>query len=151
MVREKDNPDAKGDLLNFIDKTIACAPLKGDYYEADWHTVHQALVSFTSGNPSEDWLKANLNYRDGRISTKALRNNLQENLMPPGTFMNQSDSTTISIIRMKGQRYFNSFSPSARICKTSLKKKAIQWSRMIKPVLYLNLQGKCHKIQQLII
>ena len=30
VVRGKDNPDANGEFPNFIDKTISCAPLKGD-------------------------------------------------------------------------------------------------------------------------
>ena len=30
VVRAKDNTDANGDFHNFIDKTISCAPLKGD-------------------------------------------------------------------------------------------------------------------------
>ena len=73
-VCEKDNPDANGDLTNFIDKTIKFAPLNGDYYEDDSHTVHQALMSSTTGHPSEDCLQNNLRYRDGRRSIKALIN-----------------------------------------------------------------------------
>ena len=67
-------PDANGAFTNFIDKTIECKPLKGDYHEADRHTVHHALVSFKTGHPSEDWIKANLRYMYGRIFMKALRN-----------------------------------------------------------------------------
>ena len=48
MVREK-NPDANGESPNFIDKTIAFSQLMGDYYEDDHHTVHQEMVSFTTG------------------------------------------------------------------------------------------------------
>ena len=74
VVREKDNPEKNGELTKFIDKTIECAPLKGNYYEAGCHTVHQALVSFIMGHPSEYWITDNLRYRDGRRSIKALRN-----------------------------------------------------------------------------
>ena len=51
VVREKENPDAEWDFPKFIDKTIACASLKGNYYEADHHTVHKALLSFKTGHP----------------------------------------------------------------------------------------------------
>ena len=51
VLREKDNPDANGGFHRFIENTIECETLKGDYYEADHHTVNQALVSFTTGNP----------------------------------------------------------------------------------------------------
>ena len=74
MVRKKYTPDANRYFPNFIDEMIACAPLKGNYYEADRNTVYQALVSFTTGQPSEDWLNAALGYRDGRRSVKAIRN-----------------------------------------------------------------------------
>ena len=47
-MREKENPDANEDFPNFIDKTIVCAPLKANYYEAGCHKVHQALVSLTT-------------------------------------------------------------------------------------------------------
>ena len=43
MVWEKDNTDKNGDLPNFIDKTIACEPIKFNYYESDQHKVYQAL------------------------------------------------------------------------------------------------------------
>ena len=60
VLREKDNPDANGNLRNFTDKMIECAPLNGNYYNGDSNTVHQELMSFTAGHPSEDWLKATL-------------------------------------------------------------------------------------------
>ena len=48
MVWGKDNLDANVDSLNFIYKTISCEPLKVNYFEDNSHTVHQALVSFTT-------------------------------------------------------------------------------------------------------
>ena len=44
VVWGKYNPDKNRDLPNFIDNMLACAPLKGNYYEAYCHTVHQAMV-----------------------------------------------------------------------------------------------------------
>ena len=66
VVWEKYNPYENGDSTNFIYKTIACAPLEGNYYESDSDTVHQSLVLFTIGQKSEDWIKDNLRYRDER-------------------------------------------------------------------------------------
>ena len=51
VVQEKEIPDENGDLPNFIDKKTACAPLNGDYYEADCHTFHQELVKLKSRHP----------------------------------------------------------------------------------------------------
>ena len=73
VVQEKDNPDSNGDFPNFIENKIACVPLKGNYYEADFNTVYQALVSFKTGNSSEYWTDDTLWYRDGMISMKSLR------------------------------------------------------------------------------
>ena len=50
VMRGKDNLDTNGDLPNFIENTIACATVKGDYYEADCHKFHQALVLLTTGH-----------------------------------------------------------------------------------------------------
>ena len=58
--------------------------------------------------------------------------------MPPGTFPKQRNSATVSMIRIKGQRHLNYYSPSARIRTTSFKNKRSQWMRMVKQVLYLN-------------
>ena len=71
MVLEEDNTYENGYLTNVINKTIACAPLTGDYYEYDSHTVHQVLVLFTTGHPSEDQIKAITGYMDEEISMKS--------------------------------------------------------------------------------
>ena len=75
VIRENEAPPAAGSKVyaNFMDETIYCAPLSGTYYDADKQTVHQAIVSFTTGNPSEDWIKSVSRHRDGRRSMKALR------------------------------------------------------------------------------
>ena len=73
VIREDDAPDQTGPHPDFVDQCVACAPLTGVAYEADRSTVHQALVSFTTGQPSEDWMKPTNRYKDGRRSMKALR------------------------------------------------------------------------------
>ena len=75
VIRENDAPPTAGTVTytSFMDETIACAPLTGTFYEADSNTVHQAILSFTTGKPSEDWIKNVARHRDGRRSMKALR------------------------------------------------------------------------------
>jgi len=73
VIRDNDAPDRTGPYANFTEECIACAPLAGVGYEADRSTVHQSLVSFTTGQPSEDWIKQINRYKDGRRSMAALR------------------------------------------------------------------------------
>ena len=73
VIRENDAPNRTGSYANFTEECIECAPLSGVGYEADRSAVHQALVSFTSGQPSEDWIKSINRFKDGRRSTIALR------------------------------------------------------------------------------
>ena len=65
VIRDNDNtpPDGK-EYASFLDETIHCAPLNGSYFDADKQVVHQALISFTAGQPSEDWLKSVARYKD---------------------------------------------------------------------------------------
>ena len=44
MVWKDDNTDAKGDLLNFIEKVISRVTLRGDYYEDYHHIVQRPLT-----------------------------------------------------------------------------------------------------------
>ena len=74
VIRKNETPSRIGPFANFIEECIACAPLKGTLYDADRSTVHQALVSFTTGMPSEDWIKPVHKLKDGRKSMEALRN-----------------------------------------------------------------------------
>lgn len=74
VIREDDEPDTSGKYGDFITKTIHCAPLEGEFYEADRMTVFNFLVSFTADQPSGDWIKSTLKHNDGRRSMKALRN-----------------------------------------------------------------------------
>ena len=52
--------DPDGYLSDFINKNISRESLKGEYYETGYHTVHQAEVSFTPGQPPEDLIKFEL-------------------------------------------------------------------------------------------
>ena len=72
VIRENEDPDTDGDHPDFVSKTIACAPLKGEYYDADKLAVFNMVVSFTAGEPSGDWIKDTLKYAYGMRSMKAL-------------------------------------------------------------------------------
>ena len=73
VIRENDAPDTDGTYTDFLSKTIACAPLEGEYYQSDRLNVFNMLVSFTTGQPSGDWIKTTPRDSNGRRSMKALR------------------------------------------------------------------------------
>ena len=73
VIRENEVPDIEGMHPDFVSQTISCAPLTGEYYSADRRTVFNMIVSFTTGQPSRDWIKNTLRYSDGRRSMIALR------------------------------------------------------------------------------
>ena len=73
VIRDNDEPDTDGQHTNFVSKTVACAPLEGEYYLADRLTVFNLILSFTTGQPSGDWIKNTIKYNDGRRSMQALR------------------------------------------------------------------------------
>ena len=73
VTRENEIPIAGATYSNFMDETVACAPLTGQHYETDSYSVFQQILSFTTGQPSEDWIKSTKRYSDGRRSTMALR------------------------------------------------------------------------------
>ena len=73
VIRDNDDPDIDGEHPNFVSKTIACAPLEGEFYLADRLTVFNLILSFTTGQPSGDWIKNTIRYHDGRRSMQALR------------------------------------------------------------------------------
>ena len=58
---------------NFNEQCAARAPVNGMCYEAVSSTVHQSIILFTTGHPSEDWVKPVEKYKDGRKSMKASR------------------------------------------------------------------------------
>ena len=73
VTKENDAPAADlNSYPDFVHKTVACAPLSGEYYNADRLTVFNMIVSFTTGQPSGDWVKDTLHYHDGRCSITAL-------------------------------------------------------------------------------
>ena len=73
VTRENELPIAGAIYSNFMDETVACAPLTGQHYETDSYSVYQQILSFTTGQPSEDWIKSTKRHSDGRKSTMALR------------------------------------------------------------------------------
>jgi hypothetical protein len=73
VIRENEDPDVDGNHSDFISKTVACAPLSGEYYSADRMSVFDMLVAFTTGQPSGDWIKSSLKHSDGRRSMNELR------------------------------------------------------------------------------
>ena len=78
VIRENETPDTTTVHPNFVAKTVACAPLTGEYFLADRQAVFNYIVSFTTGQPSGDWIKSTLRYCDGRRSMEALRNNFAD-------------------------------------------------------------------------
>ena len=73
VIRLNDAPDRVTVHADFIARSIACAPLSGEYYEADRRQVFDMIVAFTTGQPSFDWIKSTMRYNDGRRSMLALR------------------------------------------------------------------------------
>jgi hypothetical protein len=73
VVRDNDDPDTTTEQPEFINKTVACAPLNGEHFDADKLTVFNFIVSFTTGQPSGDWVKDTVRFSNGRRSMKALR------------------------------------------------------------------------------
>ncbi len=73
VIRLNDAPDRVTVHADFIARSIACAPLAGEYYEADRRQVFDMIVAFTTGQPSFDWIKSTMRYSDGRRSMNALR------------------------------------------------------------------------------
>ena len=73
VIRENDDPDHVTNHPDFVARTIACAPLTGEFFDADKLSVFNLIVSFTTGHPSGDWIKSTLNQLNGRVSMRALR------------------------------------------------------------------------------
>ena len=73
VIRENDAPDTTTVFTEFINRTVACAPLSGEHFDADKLTVFNFIVSFTTGQPSGDWVKDSARHSNGRRSMKALR------------------------------------------------------------------------------
>ena len=60
-----------------MDEMVACAPLSGQTYKSDRRLVHQYLMGFITGTPSEDYVKKTYVrgrcHNNGRMSFQALR------------------------------------------------------------------------------
>ena len=66
VIHENKEPDINGEHRDFINKTVACAPLEGGYYAADRMSIFNIVVSFTTGQPSGEWIKTMMKHSDGR-------------------------------------------------------------------------------------
>ena len=73
VIRENEAPNINEKFPDFITETIECAPLSGEFYLADRLVVFNMLISFTTGQPSNDWIKTTTRHSDGRRSMQALR------------------------------------------------------------------------------
>ena len=73
VIRENEAPNTNATFTDFITETIECAPLNGEFYLADRLVVFNMLISFTTGEPSGDWIKTTTRHSDGRRSMQALR------------------------------------------------------------------------------
>ena len=73
VIREEADPDPDAVCDDFTQECIACAPLEGNAFDADKISVHQSIVSFTTGHPSEKWISSVSKHRDGRKDVDKLR------------------------------------------------------------------------------
>jgi len=92
VIRKNDLPRSNGNFSDFLSQTIECAPLTGEYYMADRVTVFNMLVSFTTGQPSHDWIKSTNPWRHFVIISK-------ERVMRQGIKMRLIDSKIAYIIK----------------------------------------------------
>ena len=60
--------------MSFVQKTIACSPLRGTTFEADSRSVHQIILKYVQGTDAYQWIKPDLKLEDGRRDMIALRN-----------------------------------------------------------------------------
>jgi hypothetical protein len=69
IICANDDPDTNGiwNQTDFIRETIACAPLSGEYFNTDKLTVYNLIISFTTGQPSGDWVKKTEKDQDNAI------------------------------------------------------------------------------------
>ena len=74
VVRSNDTHDQIEPFENFTEECISYTPLNCVDYEANRSTVHQSLISFTTCQPLDDWIKHSHMLRDGVRSLTRLRN-----------------------------------------------------------------------------
>ena len=68
MICDNEDQYINGEHPDFINKTVAFAPLEGEYYAADRMSVFNMVVSYTTGQPSVDWIKNNETLRQTKIN-----------------------------------------------------------------------------------
>ena len=65
VIRENEEPNREGPFENFNEKCIMKAPLSGVAYEYDCISVHQYFISFTTVQPSENFIRPVLSHSYG--------------------------------------------------------------------------------------
>ena len=124
VIRDDDAPATNyDDYPEFIHRTVACAPLTGEYYNADKLTVFNMVVSFTTGQPSGDWVKDTLKYHDGRRSMKVLRSHFSGDGMQHETSQLQIGYMIRCIIKLSAPWLLKPFRHNIRKCSVPLKQR----------------------------
>jgi hypothetical protein len=73
IVRDKEIPDRNIRFDNFVERSIACAPLTGTTFVIDAQQVHSYLLGFVQGENTEQWVKHLFGKANGRLDIMALR------------------------------------------------------------------------------
>ena len=73
VIRENEEPDINGEHPDFLNKTVACAPLERKYYASERMSVFNMDVLFTTVQPSDDWIKTTMKHSEVRQYMEALR------------------------------------------------------------------------------
>lgn len=73
VIREHEVPEEGMEYGNFEEECIAKCPLVGPAFEQDSKTVHQIVVSYTTGENAEQWLKGVKRHKNGRRDIETLR------------------------------------------------------------------------------
>lgn len=73
VIRELETPEANATFSTFEEECIARCPLTGPAFEQDAKTVHQIVVSYTTGENAEQWIKGAKRAKNGRTDVITLR------------------------------------------------------------------------------
>ena len=74
VVHKEDEPEDNAEYFTFNEQMIACAPLTGQYYEANSHCVHIFLTGCLQGELTENWICPIAHHQDGHHDMLALHN-----------------------------------------------------------------------------
>ena len=74
VVHEDQEPQNGMEYLTFNEQMIAHAPLKGQYIEADSHSIHTLLTSFLQGILTKNWIHFSAHCQDGHCDMITLHN-----------------------------------------------------------------------------